>query len=122
MCGVRSIGGVIHIVEQRWHCKLEAQNTGLSHLCTFLDCFRLIENHIVIQIMRQLPTVLRMRLKDVYTEEVRLIGKPFVNRIEAPGLVTERRSGITAEQQRNGFIQIVCQRPHFAGANAFFVD
>ncbi|MCZ6616777.1 MAG: hypothetical protein O7E57_01490 [Gammaproteobacteria bacterium] len=98
MRGVRPIGGVIHIIEQSWHGKFQAQYAGFSHPCSLPHGFGLVENHIVIQVMGQLPAIFRMRLGDVNAEEVGPIDKPLKNPIEAPGLVTERRSGVTAEQ------------------------
>ena len=59
-------------------------------------------NDVLLLVDRHLPLVGGMRLLDVDDVEINAIAVPLVDLLQAPGLETEGRSGVGAEDQPQG--------------------
>ena len=118
--GVQLIGRVVHVIYESWHNKLEAQHARLCDFNAFCHAFRLRKHNVIIEVVWHLPAVFRVCFLDVNAEEVGLVREPLVHIVEAPGLVTKRRSGVAAEYQSNRLVPMIGQSTHFAGGGYRF--
>ncbi len=94
--------GVVHLVNEGRGLQSQLDHARLADLDPLSHRLRLCEEHGILLVLLHLPAVARVDLFDVDRVEVDLLAKLAVDAIEGPSLGPKGRSGIAAEDERDG--------------------